>query len=419
MTEQSIAESFEVNKQWDKAIEKYKEIYQNDKSLYVISKLLWCYSRNKDYSSAKKYCEILIKNEPNNPKWFYMMGYQYYMEKHWEKAIEYFEKALSIKPNYFVVLYRISYAYLQCAGEYMKLTKSEYWNAIGYLNKAHETWNNFSKEERVKEKSTYFNVCFTHGKAFMLIPNKNKDAINYFESALQIKDDYNCRYNLCKCLYFNKEYERAKEALPKVKKFYILELEAQIENKLSNYDRAIIIVNDLLKHRKKDYLYCLLTDIYLNQHVYEKAFESVTNALLINNNNHKNHYKLAKVYYSYGLYNHALSEIEKAQSLKQKKYGSDYEECNNLKKLISDKISDGYVENVKLFNSLVNNNAKHEGNITGYNFKKKFGFVNIDNMRVFVHISNVISGHIKNGTHIHFDIEKTEKGYQAINIVAK
>ena len=139
MTEQSIAKSFEVNKQWDKAIEKYKEIYQNDKSLYIISKLLWCYSRNKDYSSAKKYCEILIKNEPNNPKWFYMMGYQYYMEKHWEKAIEYFEKALSIKPNYFVVLYRISYAYLQCAGEYMKLTKSEYWNAIGSVSYTHLT----------------------------------------------------------------------------------------------------------------------------------------------------------------------------------------------------------------------------------------------------------------------------------------
>lgn len=419
MGEQTIAETFEKNKQWDEAIKKYKEIYRKDKSLYILSKLLWCYSRNGDYSSAKKCGEKLIEEEPNNPKWLYMLGYQYYMEKDWMNAIEYFEKALIVNPNYFVVLYRISYANLQLAGEYMKLTKSEYWKAIGYLKRAHEIWESYSNEEKKEEQSTYYHICFIHGKAFMLIQNRNEDAIRYFYTALEINDDYNCRYNLCKCLYYNKEYERAKKELPKVNKFYVSELEAQIEYKLSNYDKAVAIIDDLLKYRKKDYLYCLLVDIYIKQRMFNKAFEMVTNALHINNNNHKNHYKLAEVYCAFGLYKHALDEIEKAQTLKQKKYCSDYQECNKLKKFIFEKISDKYVEDEKLFESLVNNNAKYEGNITGYNFKKKFGFVNIDNRRVFVHISNVISGHIKNGTHITFDIEKTEKGYQAINIVAE
>lgn len=54
MGEQTISETFEKNKQWDEAIKKYKEIYQKDKSLYILSKLLWCYSRNGDYSLAKK-----------------------------------------------------------------------------------------------------------------------------------------------------------------------------------------------------------------------------------------------------------------------------------------------------------------------------------------------------------------------------
>ncbi len=41
----------------------------------------------------------------------------------------------------------------------------------------------------------------------------------------------------------------------------------------------------------------------------------------------------------------------------------------------------------------------------------------MDNKNVFVHISNVISGKIKNGVKISFELEKTEKGYKAVNIV--
>ncbi len=61
MSEQTIAEAFEKNKQWDEAIKKYKEIYREDKSLYILSKLMWCYSRNGDYSSAKICGEKLIE----------------------------------------------------------------------------------------------------------------------------------------------------------------------------------------------------------------------------------------------------------------------------------------------------------------------------------------------------------------------
>lgn len=417
MSEQTIAETFEKNKQWDEAIKKYKEIYREDKSLYILSKLMWCYSRNGDYSSAKICGEKLIEEEPDNPKWLYMLGYQYYMEKDWTSAVEYFEKALVFNPNYFVVLYRISYANLQLAGEYMKLTKSEYWKAIGYLNRAHEIWESYSDEEKKEERSTYYHICFINGKAFMLIQNKNEDAIRYFYTALAINDDYNCRYNLCKCLYYNKDYKRAKEELPKVNKFYVSELEAQIEYRLANYSRAISIIEGLLRYRKKDYLYCLLSDIYIKQGKPKDAYNSAVTAIQINNNNHKNHYEMAKVYCANGLYQHTLEELEIAQSLKQKRYNSEYRECIKLKQFAISKIDDGYIENEEVFKELTSGNAKYEGVVTGFNYKKKYGFVNADNRNVFVHISNVISGKIKNGVKISFELEKTEKGYKAVNIV--
>lgn len=416
MNEQTVAETFEKNKQWAEAIKQYKEIYRKDKSLYILSKLMWCYSRNGDYSSAKKCGKKLIEEEPDNSKWLYMLGYQYYMEKDWKMAVEYFEKALIVNPNYFVVLYRISYANLQLAGEYMKLTKSEFWKAIGYLRRAHEIWKSYSDEEKVEEQSTYYHICFIHGKAFMLIQNRNEDAIRYFYKALDINDDYNCRYNLCKCLYYNKEYEKAKEELPKVNKFYVSELEAQIEYKLNNYPSAIRIIESLLRHRKKDYLYCLLSDIYINQGKLKDAYNSVAIAVQINNNNHKNHYEMAKVYCANGLYLHALDELETAQSLKQKRYNSEYSECIKLKQFAISKMEDGYIENDELFKDLTSDKAKYEGIVTGFNYKKNYGFVNADNKKVFVHVSNVVSGYIKNGVKISFEIEKTEKGYQAINI---
>ncbi len=125
---------------------------------------------------------------------------------------------------------------------------------------------------------------------------------------------------------------------------------------------------------------------------------------------------MAKVYCANGLYLHALDELETAQSLKQKRYNSEYSECIKLKQFAISKMEDGYIENDELFKDLTSDKAKYEGIVTGFNYKKNYGFVNADNKKVFVHISNVVSGYIKNGVKISFEIVKTEKGYQAINI---
>ena len=93
--------------------------------------------------------------EPKMAKWKYMIGYQYYSQKRWKEAIRYFEETLNIKPDYFIVKYRVSYAYIQLAGIYKKLTKPEFWKALGHIKECHELWENFNDKTREKAYRVY------------------------------------------------------------------------------------------------------------------------------------------------------------------------------------------------------------------------------------------------------------------------
>ena len=413
----SKAEEFEKECNWKDAISIYEDLLKENKSVYILSKLAWCYSRYGNYSSAKNMCNMLIEIEPNNAKWYYMLGYQFYIENNWLDSIKYFERSLLINPEYFVVLYRISYAYLKCAGEYLKLTKAEYWKAIGYLNKAHTVWKSFDESSKKQEKDTYFHICYLNGKAFMLISNKNEEAIYYFNLALSLKEDSNCRYNLCKSLFYSKKYEEAKNKLPNENKFYINELKAQIYFKLDQFDEAIKIVNSLIKYRKKDYLYCLLSEIYISKKDFKSAYNAACTAVKDNYKNHKNHYTLALAYYNLGLLYHAVDELKLAQNLKQKRYNSDYFECNTLLKKIESKIDDNYKEDEMLLSSISLSRSSHTGFIEDYNSKRGYGFINCDkNSKMFFHISNVKHGKLKKGDKVKYNIKTTNKGKEAINV---
>lgn len=47
----------------------------------------------------------MIQRQPQKAKWHYGKGYQFYMQKDWENAIENFSTALSLLENYLVVKY--------------------------------------------------------------------------------------------------------------------------------------------------------------------------------------------------------------------------------------------------------------------------------------------------------------------------
>lgn len=63
---------------------------------------------------------------------------------------------------------------------------------------------------------------------------------------------------------------------------------------------------------------------------------------------------------------------------------------------------------------------KQAGKVKWFNDGKGFGFIQReDGKEYFIHFQNIImSGHktLKEGEHVKFDIEKTPKGEQAINV---
>lgn len=398
---------------WPSAIAAYRQLCAQSSTIFLISKLAWCYSRNNNFKEAKEQCAILVDKEPDNAKWWYMYGYQFYMEKNWAEAIKHYEKSLEYNSEYFVVLYRISYAYLQIAGEFLKLTKSEYWKAIGYLKKAHLVWEQLSEERKTIEKTTYYHVNFLHGKALMLIPNHNDNAIKFFKQAIALKDDIDCRYNLAKALCFNDEYEQAKAMLPLGNKYYIVELKATIEFKLGNTDEALSIVQNLLKQRPKDYLYCFAANIELERNNIDNAYQYAQKAISVNNRNHKNFYILALIYFKYGLLKKSLDTLELAEQIKVKRYNSEYQDCENLRSQIMSIMGKDYTDDMELNAKLEGASSFHTATINQYNDNRGFGFADFDGQKIFVHISNVKNGKPYVGAKIKFKIESTNKGKQA------
>lgn len=384
------AELYEANSNWEEAINLYNEIVEENNSVQNTEKLGWCLSRAGKYDEAIRYFLILEEKEPKMAKWKYMIGYQYYSKKEWKEAVKYFEETLKIKPNYLVVKYRISYAYLQLAGTYKKLTKPEFWKALGHIKECHELWDSFDEKTKNKEKHTYFDINFLHGKILMNLPNHREESILHFENALKIKDDEICRYNLSKTFYLMGKYEDAKKWIPNNCSYYVVELNAYIEAKLGNYDIAIDIVDKLLKKRKKDYLYAFLAEVYLLKEDNKNAFDYANIAIKVNYKNHKNHFVLAKVYYKYNLLYSAVKELDNAIQLKFKNYHSEYDEAILLKEEIIEKIPENYIEDKHILEKINFNNDKkiYTGTIYEYDKNKGFGFIMYDGKKIFFHISD-------------------------------
>lgn len=412
--------------QWNDAAKLYCEIAKYNDSPIILQETAWCLSRNEQYEKAIEYLSILCEKEPNMAKWYYMKGYQYYCLKQWNSAVEWFEKALSKKKDYFVVKYRLAYAYLQITGNHKQWTKAEFWRSLGHLRECHDIWNSYNNDKRNKEKNTYFDVNFLLGKTLLKLPEFIDESIGCLKRALEIKEDDDCSYNLAKAYFNKKEYISAKNCLPKNNKYYVVEYKAFILAKLGKHEEAIELIKNLLLKRKKDYLYRILAEMYILSSDLYMAYKMAIKAISLNKKNHKSYCTLSKIYYRFGLLNTALENLEVAIRLKQENFNVEYLECIKLKSEISKKVQPNYKEDVELIETLNsrvkeknNSNCTLNGIISKYDDAKKFGFIKSGSASIFFHISDCKSGNVHVGDRVSFKEVMTEKGKKAINILKK
>lgn len=416
----TTAESLEKQKLWKEASLKYIEANAiNQKSQYQ-EKIAWCLSMNCDYDESLKWLFLLEQTIPNDKKILYMIGYQFYCKKDWKNSVKYFDEALKIYKEYFIVKYRNAYALLQLTGTKNQWTMAEFWKAISHFDECHVIWNKFSDYDKEKNRSTYFDINFLHGKILMDLPNKRNEAINYFKSALEIKADLDTSYNLAKTYYLSGEYELAAESLVVSEKYYTMELDAYIKVKLKKYDEAISQLNTLLKFRKKDYLYTELAEAYLFKKDFYTAYKYSQIAISIGKNNHKNYYMIANILNNFGLLNEAIKNLKIANEKKKVNFGGDYSDALGLIEKINNSINENYHEDIDLLNKLNDNHCKNKDSLSGeiikYNDIKGFGFIKYNNESIFFHISNCIFKSPCVGQKVNFKVQETNKGKSAIDI---
>ena len=415
--EYNKATEFEKDAKWEEAANTYKKMLLVNETPFLLSKCGWCYSRAEQYQVAIEQFNKLIDIENDNPKWHYMKGYQFYMQKKYIEAIECFDKALELKPDYLVVLYRNAYANLQVAGEFLKLKKAEFWKAIGLLERADAVWINLSDEDKNKEKGTYFDISFLHGKALSGISNYNAKAINCFKDALAIKEDVVCRYNLAKTYYCMGQYDLAWDNLPDSHEYYIKELKAYLLAKRGDNESAIKLLESLLRKKEKDYLYVVLATIHLSLNKFKEVIDYSKKAIRIKKGNHKAYYLLAKGYYGLGLLCKAIESLERAISIKRERFNADYVECINLLNEIEAKIDDDYEDDEELLKILESATKRYKGRIKKYISKKAFGFIeNREIGDVFFHASSCKFS-LSEGLIVTFECEDSPKGKVAKNIM--
>ena len=65
-------------------------------------------------------------------------------------------------------------------------------------------------------------------------------------------------------------------------------------------------------------------------------------------------------------------------------------------------------------------NEKKQGRVKFINLQKGFGFIKPDGEEkdIFVHVSQIMGGTIDEGDRVEFEVEKNDRGLQAMNVVA-
>ena len=409
----------EREKNWVEAADQYVQLLSEDSSSSLYERAAWCLSRAGKYSDSIKYLEKLHEIEPLSAKWPYMIGYQYYCQKDWNKSIEWFEKSLERYQDYFVVKYRLAYAYIQIASNYKKLTKAEYWKALGHLKDCHRLWKTFDENKKQRERGVYSDINFLHGKILMELPNHRDEAINCFLKALEINPTNEfAKYNLAKTYYLNGDFKKAKENIPTCTQYYVVELSAYTDAKLGDYPSAISAITKLLNRRKKDYLFRFLASTYLLSDNLEKAYKMAQKAVSIGQNNHKNYYILSKVFYQYGLLNKAIENLDKASKIKKTKYETAYEECDELREIILSKMSSDYHDDYILLEKLnkLTTSQFEQGTICRYNSEKGFGFIKGCPKDIFFHVSNCKYKGVTEGDFVQYRSITTDRGIMAVDL---
>ena len=409
------AEQYESDNKWAEAAEFYKQavaMKPDDNSIH--GKLGFCYSRNSQHNSAIEVFSNLSEREPFMARWPYMIGYQYYDKKEWQKAVQYFDKAISLRSNYIKALYRNGYARLQ---------NGDPDGAESLLLRCIECWHKLDDAGKLNERSRYSDACFQLGKLYLEKSLTLKAEKWLKEAVNQDSNDEYKRYNLGKALLKNRKVPEALEEFRLADALhphldYLQDKLASTHLLVGDSEEAEKIYRSIPSHKRKPYIWCNYGVVLLQKDNPGEAIKALRNAVRFDNQNHRNHFYLGLAYLDTGDISLAVKELEFAAKLKLDKFGREYKEAQEKLQMIYQQYDKETIVSSRQHstNDGLQSNA---GRIESYKEQRGFGFIATENgERIFFHVSEVKNPEaIRVGCKADFERVESEKGPRAIKVM--
>ena len=271
----SRAKEAEQKKQWSEAAELYKQVLTLAPDHKIaIEQLAWCYSCNKQHDLAIEVLEGLTEREPEIAKWPYMLGYQYQEQQRYDKAIEWYDRALVLKNDYIVVLYRKGYTHAQLIAAQAKPEKQA--QAIENIGKAlqsftrcRELWNALPEgPTKQRDRGNYFKALYHQAKVLVDYAEHRALRGSYaidaavtllHEATCLDPGDHNKYYLLGKAYLAQGEFEKAQQALQEAdrldpNKDYVLDKLAEALLRLNRLQESLDVYLRIPTRLRKDYI---------------------------------------------------------------------------------------------------------------------------------------------------------------------
>jgi tetratricopeptide (TPR) repeat protein len=376
-------------------------------------RLAWCLSRSGEFVEAVVLFEELAGLQTQVAKWPYMVGYQYQQMGKLREAIQWYERALILKGDYVVVLYRKGLAHSQLG---------EVGTALGAFELCRQAWRSLPEgQPKEKDKGNCAKAAYHQAKVLIDNPTKidsesGSEAVALLREACELDPrDHNKHYLLGKALLMRGRDLEAVDALRhadslKPDQDYILDKWATGLAKLGRLDDAVKIYERIPAQRRKAYILRSLGGLLCRLGRHEEAEEILRSAVGKDRRNHNGHYLLAACYRARERWKPAAAEFREAIRLRQVQYGKPFPEAQReLDELLAEHPQSG---------ATTGEDRRPCGTVSKYLDAKGYGFIAADQGGdLFFHISECggLSGLLP-GMRVEFDISEGEKGPRAVRV---
>jgi tetratricopeptide (TPR) repeat protein len=224
----------------DKVIEIVKSIDDSrlDSSYIALNMLAYSYFVKRDFKSAEEYIDKSIKINPKLPDSFILKGSILFNNDKFDEALKYFKKSLKLDNKNIISLHLSSYIYYKSGLFEEALKNYNKLITIGQLNKDFNIlYNKAFLEYRLNKKE--FNKTIENALKYAE-NSKNKEEALFLKAKFLLRNE-NSDSTIDKIL-------RISDELTKINSQYLAGItKIQAFNKSGNYEKALNIINSMLK----------------------------------------------------------------------------------------------------------------------------------------------------------------------------